>query len=879
MGVVKVETFDVTVASNGQTHTLTNTVTLGSAFVRNTNWRNMSAGPVGSTSNAAPDDLSCAAFVTDTDEVTFTSSGISQKMICEVWRYTGTPGGPDEFINRGDFTVTIPSGQASATQAVSGIVDRDRCIAHITGKISTESSNNNWRHGMASAYIDANDNLIVERGNTESIALDVHVSVIEFTGINWTVGHHRGGFSSSDRDLYADSVGTSGATVSVDWDRAIIFDNKIGCDSSNNAIEDMSYAVAPGPSSSQITVTTDTTAANGSTLCVDVLGHPGMNVARTTQSQNIPNNNSYSTEAFPTITLTALDEACLEWTGFSDGTGNAHGRGSLSARLNTISSIQSWVHRSNNTGTYQYGAADLSNIDGTAYLVISDVDGDNIIANAQTGVVVSGSGFGASQGTGSVILSQNPDGSGSTSTQTVTNWTDTAITFNTVAGALADSNCYLRVTADDASAGFIAVTVGVPPKSYSDAVTGLNPDHLWTLDGDWDDTGNQDAKPMDAVTTGTASFAAAICESATNCANFETDTTSRECADSNWINLSDETARTMGGWIMLEQEQAPLATIYKEGGGVNNLAFITGYGGVLMAQLADTNDDQAQAYSDFKLKPSRPYHILFRFDYTEATPEFRLFIDGVKQQVTSGNPLSSTNLDSHSGDIVWGQTDSSLEMGGTDVSFVGRNGCKYGWWATWTTALSEADIRTELFEYGALPYYTISTDTPANMQTALDALADTLVPDYPIGIRVQKPSSGSDLSLTADNITFTPGTTAHLHWAGAGTLSWKNINGSDGSTYISPQGGTVSFLNPSTLTITNLKSGSNVRVLSAGTTTVLASEDNITDGVFSSTIEEASVDIAIVALGYQNLFLDAVDTSTGLSFPAQQQVDRQYENP
>ena len=105
----------------------------------------------------------------------------------------------------------------------------------------------------------------------------------------------------------------------------------------------------------------------------------------------------------------------------------------------------------------------------------------------------------------------------------------------------------------------------------------------------------------------------------------------------------------MGGWIRITEVQDSFVCFYEEGGGVNNLAFFMGMGGVLVAQLADTGDDNVHAYSDFKLQPNRDYHILFRFDYT-GTDRFELLVDGILQDVTFGNPLTSAggHLDAHS---------------------------------------------------------------------------------------------------------------------------------------------------------------------------------------------------------------------------------------
>jgi hypothetical protein len=262
----------------------------------------------------------------------------------------------------------------------------------------------------------------------------------------------------------------------------------------------------------------------------------------------------------------------------------------------------------------------------------------------------------------------------------------------------------------------------------------------------------------------------------------------------------------MGGWIMFDGIQQDLGAIYKEGGGVNNFAFITGNGNVLMAQQADTGDDNVQAYSDFRLIPDRPYHIAFRMTYLENPQEFRLFIDGVEMEVTDGNPLTSAgdHMDAHSGDINWGDPDANLETGGTDIAYAGQVHTYMAHWHTWSDnspgtnagALDKTtEIREILFEQGAPADTIITSDTEANMQTDLDAEADTTYPDWPCALRIERVTGGGDLELTADNINFDPRGSIDIQWLGktGETLTWVNSNGGsvDTNKISTPRGGTV----------------------------------------------------------------------------------------
>lgn len=86
-----------------------------------------------------------------------------------------------------------------------------------------------------------------------------------------------------------------------------------------------------------------------------------------------------------------------------------------------------------------------------------------------------------------------------------------------------------------------------------------------------------------------------------------------------------------------------------------------------------------------------------------------------------------------------------------------------------------------------------------------------------------------------------------------------------------------------TLTLTGLKDPSEVRVFDAGTTTLLAGQENVTTGSFSWTFDPddvSAVDIAVLSLGYQNLRLTSIALGLAdVTIPVQQQFDRQYLNP
>ena len=879
MGVIKVETFDVDVSSNGQTLTLDNPLpSLEYGFVRNTNVRGHSGGPVGNTNTAGPDDMSGYARVNSTTQLEFGRELGTVKMMGEVWRYTGPSGGADEFIVRDRLAITLTNAGPSTGNTVSGIVDRNKCVCFITGKTCTQTTQNNMAEMGANAYLDVNGDLTVERG-TGTSTLVVYVTVVEFTGVNWTVGYSKFGWGTGLRNVYLDSRGTTGTSATIDWDTSMIIEaRQAGGDGANDAIQDMSFLASAGGVST-VDVAIDPGSANTGDGFIHILQHPGLLIGRTTASKSISNNNSYVNEEFPLITLTALDEAAVEWTATTDGAGTAHGRGSLNARLTALTTLQSWVHRSGNGGTYRYGVVDLSNLNNTVTLIIDNVDTDDIVGNIQTGVIISGTEFGTSQGTGTVILSENIDGTGTTVSQTVTNWTDTAVTVNISAGALFDTNCFLILTNDDGAQGTIAIQVGIPPLTYTEVVESLFPDHYWPLDGDYVDT-------IQALNwtnfIGSPTFAEVpLTRGRTN--SWRVNSTGQEGGpdNSDFMNQQTETTRTMGGWIRITEVQDSFVMFYEEGGGVNNLAFFMGIGGILIAQFADTGDDNVHAYSDFPLAPNRNYHIMFRFDYNQPAQNrrFELLIDGVLQTNTFGNPLLSTDLDAHSGDIRWGDSADNLEVFGTDINFPAAITTYFQDWATWTDYLTEIDIRTSLFEQGVRGEHIITVGTEAEMQLQIDAFANTVQPNSDCTFIIQVCIDG-DFTLSFDNITFNNRTSIHVQYIGVSTLTIINLNGSNtNSNNISViNGGIVVIQTPFIVTFTNLKPNSEVRIYEAGTMNEVAGIE-LTGTSWSTSVTTSPIDYVIHSLGFIYIRQTNIPITSNRTIPIQQQIDRFYINP
>ena len=104
------------------------------------------------------------------------------------------------------------------------------------------------------------------------------------------------------------------------------------------------------------------------------------------------------------------------------------------------------------------------------------------------------------------------------------------------------------------------------------------------------------------------------------------------------------------------------------------------------------------------------------------------------------------------------------------------------------------------------------------------------------------------------------------------------LNLTNGSVVTTNTGPNTTVNNVSTLTLTGLQPNSEVRVYDAGTTTELAGVEN-SSITFTANISASSVDIVIHSLGYEYQKIEGANTSSNLTLPIQQRVDRNYRNP
>ena len=385
IGAIKVEHIDFDIAVNGSGLGVTDVGSLDSAFFRNNTSRRTSAGPITSASNTNWNVFSAGAQLTSTNSLTGYRAGTQfagVKMRGEVWRYVGVSGGNNEFIVRWRGKVTIPSGSKIATQAISGISNRNDVIPFVQGVVADLGSTSDGNRVVSHAHIDSSNNLVVERGETGT-EVDVYVVVVEFTGPNWRVGHallESPSTNTNNLTLKESSDGTGANFDTTDWSTAFIEASMSGSTASNQALEDTSFVIEPRAGfTTDAVVTFDSSAGlAGAEVFVHVLQHDNMAVTRYTKAASIP------LSADNTVSgLTNLEESALEWYVFTDGTGDAYARGATTAHLTSTTNVAEWTHRTGNNGQYRYGVIDLSGITISVpvnLLFYNDDGGNNQIA-------------------------------------------------------------------------------------------------------------------------------------------------------------------------------------------------------------------------------------------------------------------------------------------------------------------------------------------------------------------------------------------------------------------------------------------------------------------------------------------------------------------
>lgn len=388
--------------------------------------------------------------------------------------------------------------------------------------------------------------------------------------------------------------------------------------------------------------------------------------------------------------------------------------------------------------------------------------------------------------------------------------------------------------------------------AYRDDITNLGADHLYVLETNPNDSiGSANGTNVGVVYTGTT-----ICEDTSNSMVTNGTTDSVDLPSTGTINNNAHQRKAVAGWFMTDSIQAPPFFISGDGGSTSSFKIVAAFGNNCMCEASLDGSFNVQVYG-IPLQPNRAYHLCGVFEGNSFDNTLKFYIDGVEQ--TLSDPVDAAIDASALGALRSVHTFGSPvtnppDIGGDPVTVVAPTNGHYSMWAFWAdsadTQLTQTEIREELFEKGALPHATISAGTQTAMQTALDALASTVRPDVPLCIRVETVTGDGDLTLDADDITFNELASIHVQYMGTGTLTWRNLNGSDASIGSTPNGGTITFAQAQTLTVTVTDASNGSAIENARVYITAASGGPLVEGtVIMNTLTNSS-GVATVAFDY-----------------------------
>ncbi len=345
--------------SGGTNTSFTPVSSLNSAFALPTNNRKTHAGRSDSNDgDLEGDDMAGARVLTATNTLTYyrESGSISADMRfnTSIWEYTGAPSGANEFIVRGRFAVDLSSANfADIDLSSSGIVDPNKCIPFITG-IMNDDTDNGGDSATGIAHLDSATNLKVRRGtNFGSSNVTIYITLVEFTGSNWTVlhGNMPGTGALTGAIPLFDGYDATGTLSSVsDWSNAIIFGHSkaqtAATGGEKEKIRSQWPIMGPGADNQNVQWTFDATrvaTGNSNRHFVHVLNNPEITVTRFTDTSFADDE---TTIDITSAGLLATNQSMALGTSITAGDNTDYGQGYRNYYLNSIMEAAHWCHRS-----------------------------------------------------------------------------------------------------------------------------------------------------------------------------------------------------------------------------------------------------------------------------------------------------------------------------------------------------------------------------------------------------------------------------------------------------------------------------------------------------------------------------------------------------
>jgi len=466
----KVQHIQDDIGRTGGTNTSFTAVnSLNNAIELANNNRKTHAGAATNGGNHEGDDMAGGRQLTDLNTLTYfrESNSINRDMRfnTSIWEYIGPGNGGNEFVVRGRYAINLNGGTNNITQALTGVVNANKCIPFITG-ITNNSTRDDADSSTAIAYLEDATTLRVQKGSNGN-NVTVYITVVEFTGANWTVLHGDSGNSNADSGtitLRDGADGTGTATNVSAWSEAAIFGHfraDTGASGANDAISDLWPVLDPGSDNQSVdwTFHSNHDSAGSNRHFVHVLANTGLNVSR---FQNTSKNAGETTIDITSAGLTDMNQAIIVGSSTSSGNGTAYGRGWRNYYLKSTTQAAHWAHRTNNTLSHEIQIADLSGLQTTYTGPEINVQGNGVnIPDGNTAIsLLDDTDFGELEVTGAVSESH---------TFTIQNQGSTNLTLDdpspyiVITGDVADFTLTVNPTTPIAAAGITTFTITYDP--------------------------------------------------------------------------------------------------------------------------------------------------------------------------------------------------------------------------------------------------------------------------------------------------------------------------------------------------------------------------------------------------------------------------------
>ncbi|WP_298346118.1 LamG-like jellyroll fold domain-containing protein [uncultured Algibacter sp.] len=411
----KVQHIQDEVGNTGKMNTTFTPVnSLNSAIELSNNNRKTHGGPQTNSGNRPGDDMAGARQLTSVNTLTYyresNSDSRDMRFNTSIWEYIGQSGGDNELIVRGRFAISLDGTANNVTQVISGIISANKCIPFITG-IMNNATSQDADSATAIAYLEDSTTLRVQKGSNAN-DVTVYITLVEFTGTNWTVLHGDSGNSSLDSGsitLRDGSDGTGTPTNVSSWNESVIFSHfraDTNASGVNDAISDLWPVTDPGSNDQTVdwTFHHNHDSEGSNRHFVHILSNTGLNVTR---FQNTSRNAGETAIDITTAGLSDVNQALIVGSSSSSGRGTAYGRGWRNYYLNSTTEAAHWVHRNNNTLSHEIQIIDLSGLQTTYSGPEINIVGNGIdIPDGNTAISLTDfTDFGDIEATGAVSVS------------------------------------------------------------------------------------------------------------------------------------------------------------------------------------------------------------------------------------------------------------------------------------------------------------------------------------------------------------------------------------------------------------------------------------------------------------------------------------------